>query len=466
MRALLRGDVAGFYLATSRGSKRSARLLIGLLRRIEKHGRYRTRISYCPPLNLLWCFLPDDGSTASRLHRCYGRAVWRERGAWGRAVLLASFLAWPVITLGLSAWATALNGPGIRRRTGKGVVRQILEQLRLAASDAVPPPWYYIFDLHDDAKRRRAGEYLHRYETKGGLFRMLKNPADGQRLSPLQNKAKFAARCRARGVETVPVAMELLDGEIVSAADAAAVLPAADLFVKPADGMGGRGAERWDYQGDAGYADGEGRLLSAAELMRHLRDLSRGRRHIVQPRIVNHPAIRDLGNGVLATARIMTCRNERGEFEVTDAVLRMAIGGNRLVDNFHAGGIAARIDVETGTLGPATDLGVRPELGWRDTHPDSGAPIRGRRLPLWPETLAFVQRAHAAFADRAVVGWDVAITESGPLLVEGNGSPDVDLIQRPSGEPLGNARLGRLLAFNLIQLAGYARVALDSMPGL
>jgi hypothetical protein len=35
------------------------------------------------------------------------------------------------------------------------------------------------------------------------------------------------------------------------------------------------------------------------------------------------------------------------------------------------------------------------------------------------------------------------------LLIEGNKGPDVDLIQRSHGVPLGDARLGELLAFNL-----------------
>src|SRR5205085_1403363 len=123
-------------------------------------------------------------------------------------------------------------------------------------------------------------------------------------------------------------------------------------------------------------------------------------------------------NGALATVRIVTCRNEAGDFEATNAVLRMAQGRNHVVDNFHAGGLAAAVELESGTLGHATDLGVRPTAGWRATHPDSGAAIAGRRLPYWPETLALVMRAHAAFADRILIGWDVAILADGPELVE------------------------------------------------
>ena len=36
-------------------------------------------------------------------------------------------------------------------------------------------------------------------------------------------------------------------------------------------------------------------------------------------------------------------------------------------------------------------------------------------------------RAHAAFADRIVIGWDVGIMPDGPELVEENGGPDLDV---------------------------------------
>ena len=39
--------------------------------------------------------------------------------------------------------------------------------------------------------------------------------------------------------------------------------------------------------------------------------------------------------------------------------------------------------------------------------------------------------------------------EDGPELVEGNGAPDLDIIQRTHRAPIGNARLGELLAFHL-----------------
>ena len=56
-----------------------------------------------------------------------------------------------------------------------------------------------------------------------------------------------------------------------------------------------------------------------------------------------------------------------------------------------------------------------------------------------------------AFSDRVVIGWDIAIMEDRPRLVEGNSGPDIDLIQRPLRTAFADGRLGELLAFHLTQ---------------
>ena len=365
--------------------------------------------------------------------------------------LLAALGLWPPYLLGAMVRATWHNGAAIRQRTGKSIARQMREQVGVAIAHAIPPRWYYTFELFDDGKRHRAGEYLQRGETKRGVYAILKR-TDGVPLSPLTDKVAFAARCHERDLRAVPVTLALEQGTFTPCGAGGVTLPKEDLFVKPNHGKGGRGAERWHYRHAGVYEANDGTTLSEAELVQHLRRLPFTEGLIVQPRRVNHPELAPLSNGALATVRIVTCRNERGGFEATNAVLRMAQGRNHVVDNFHAGGLAARVDLESGALGWATDMGVRPGVGWRETHPDSGAQIAGRTLPYWPETLALVARVHAAFSDRILIGWDVGLMPDGPELVEGNGAPDLDIIQRTHREPVGNARLGELLAFHLGRL--------------
>jgi len=408
------------------------------------------RIHDYAPLNLFRRFLPGDGSAALFIHQSYSREVWRRRGKRIGLDLAIAFFVWPLVTLGSMTRFTWRNGPTIKARTGKGVCRQMFEQLSLALVHAVPSHWYYLFELHDDDKRRRAGEYLHRFETKGGVYTMLKEEIAARApLSPLSDKLLFSLRCYEHNVPAVPVLLALERGMVTYGGGRKPTLPPIDLFVKPTSGKGGRGAERWDYVQAGFYKGSDGTVLTEAELLVRLQTLSFPRGCLVQPRVVNHPLIADLSNGALVTMRIMTCRNERGEFEVTNAVLRMAQGRNTVVDNFHAGGIAAKVDLRSGALGRATDRGVDAITGWCVTHPDTGAQICGRRLPFWREILDLVRHAHTVFSDRIFVGWDVALLQDGPWLVEGNGAPDLDIIQRTHQAPLGNACLGQLLAFHL-----------------
>ncbi len=450
---LVRMDVPRLYEDMNSKAEQRTRavsILLRLFNWVEKHGRYETKIHYSPPLRLLAAWLREPEDAAGRLHRCYVRQVWQDRNLWGRAGLVAALVTvWPVVNFGMIAWFTALNGSVVRSRTGKGVARQMLEQLRLAVAHSVLPPWYYVFELFRDDNRRHASAYLQRFETKGGVFRILKRRQSAAALSPLQDKVQFATQCENLSIPVIRTMLAAANGQLSCLADDRAPLPPMDLFFKPIVGRGGDGAERWDHRGAGIYGGANGRLLTAAQLLEHLKTISLKRPYIVQPRVKNHPEIIDLSNGALSTVRIITCRNETGGFEATNAVFRMAVGENTVVDNFHAGGIAAAVDMETGRLGAATDLGVRADCGWCSSHPTSGAPIDGRLLPCWAATRALAERAHAAFADRMMIGWDIAILDNGPHVVEANGSPDLDIIQRCEGRPIGNQRFGELLAFHV-----------------
>lgn len=406
-------------------------------------------IHHYAPLTLLGRFLPYDGSSSRFIHQSYSRAAWKQRGVRIGLDMLVAVFIWflSILTeIGLSTWR---NGAAIRKRTAKGLLGQMAEQLYLALVHSVFPRWYYVFELYDEDKRKKVSQYLHRFELKGGLYTILKTMPAGRQLSPLTDKVAFAVRCRAHQLPAVPV---ILAGEretITFCSGNALRLPKSDLFIKPNHGKGGRGAERWEWQPSGSYKSANGERLTETELMHHFQQLPFAEGYLVQPCVVNHPFLVNLSNGALATVRVVTCRNEHGEFEVTNAVFRMAQGKNAVVDNFHAGGLAAKVNLQSGELGCATDLGLYATIGWRDTHPETGTPIVGRLLPFWAETLKLVCCAHAAFADRVIIGWDVALLADGPWLIEGNGAPDLDIIQRTHQEPVGNMRLGQLLAFHL-----------------
>jgi hypothetical protein len=68
---------------------------------------------------------------------------------------------------------------------------------------------------------------------------------------------------------------------------------------------------------------------------------------------------------------------------------------------------------------------------------------------MWDGVRDVARKVHLAFPDQVVIGWDVAILPDGPAVVEGNKSPDLDIIQRTHEGPIGNSRLGELLLFHI-----------------
>lgn len=386
--------------------------------------------------------------------RIIGRAhavhYWKVKSAGQLFDIMAAILLWPFGVILSAIWFTGQNGGIVAARTGRSVIAQFCDQIRLAVVAGTLPPWYYVFELYRQGAAAQAQDYLTRGQTKYGAFHMLRKARTSS--SPLKDKGAFAEFCAERHVSAVPVILSAREGALLGSVRRADELPRADLFVKPARSRGGRGAERWDYLGDGIYRQVGGTELSAEHFLERLRHMSLRRPYILQERARNHPDMADLSNGALNTLRILSCLDELGRPEVVGAVLRIATGGNVIVDNVHAGGLAAAVDLKSGRLSAATNMGLCAGHGWIDHHPATGAWIAGRTVPMWDQVLALVRNAHFAFQDWAVIGWDVGVLADGPCMVEGNCGPDVDLIQRPLRAPFGSGRLGALLAFHLQQV--------------
>jgi len=411
----------------------------------------KERIEAISGAAVVWAFLPEDGSPARRLHRIFQREAWRDRDLRAHAVLCLGFLLWAPVMLGMAAYFGVKLGGRVARSNGKGRLHQLAEQLSLAFTRSIPPYWYYLFDFYEDEKRRHALEYLYRFETKNGIYSFLrKYLSSAETTQALWNKAAFATRCREHGVAAIEALATARQGQIerLDGGDPSQ-LPRCDLFLKPLGGAGGRGAEHWSLREDGAWLSHEGKLLGESALIEHLKGLSRETRYVVRRHATNHPDLRELSPDALSTVRVLTCLDEQGAPEILYAVLRMAARSGGVVDNFHAGGIAARVALESGELSPATDMGLNRDTRWWNSHPETGAAIAGRKLPMWGQVLELSRRAHASFADQVVIGWDIAILPDGPALVEGNKSPDLDIIQRTHQAPIGNSRLGELLLFHV-----------------
>jgi hypothetical protein len=385
---------------------------------------------------------------AEYLHSYYARSYWKL--PFGPLKALVAAVVWPLALAAAIIVFTRRNGRAIAQRSGISILRQVIGQVDMAARHAIAPLWYYMFELYLPERKRQAALYLTAHETIGPAYSLLQ-PPDGS--DGMDDKIWFAEHCHETGVKAVPVLMHFAKGERQPLKGGMAQLPEGDLFVKPRSGSGGHRMERWDFIGGGRYRNAHGDVLDRGQLMEKLRRQSLKDDFLVQPRLANHPALDDIANGALATVRLLTCRNEQGRAEAAAAAFRMAIG-NSVVDNFHQGGLATEVNLGTGVIGIASDIGIRPDVGWRDTHPVSGARFAGRTLPHWPEVVALAIKAHEAFPQRVVVGWDVAMLADGAMIIEGNGKPDLDIHQRAERGPAGQSRIAHLLKFNVHKVLG------------
>lgn len=409
------------------------------------------RMLYCPPLPALWCWRPDNGTSADVIHKTYLRGLWQDRSAFGVIGVAVSFLAWPFILAIIIAVFSFIHAGSARRASARGIVGQIIDQIHFAAIHGLLPPWYYIYELYHADRRPLVAQFIHRHEFKGGGIKLMRAYASSKHnrsTRQLSDKLEFYHACVAADIAT-PRVYAVIDHGKITWIGAGRGLPGRDLFAKPVAETGGTGAERWLWQGNGTWLDSDDEHCDATELLEHFRRQSYRYPLLIQQRVINDPILARFNCDALATIRALSIWDENETPEVTDMVFRMPAQSGAIVDNFHAGGIAASVDIETGKLGRGTNLGLLEPGHWIDNHPITGARITGFVVPRAAECLAFARRCHDVFRQFPIIGLDIALSEDGYCLIEGNSTSGIEVIQRASRKPLGNARYGDLFALHL-----------------
>lgn len=265
------------------------------------------------------------------------------------------------------------------------------------------------------------------------------NPVNWTRDCLLANKIDFYLFCLDRGLAT-----PMLHGFFSNGEPNAISLPDAQtVIVKPNDGEGGDGVELVEVPEESCATLDE----FSKWIARHC--VGRPGEWIVQERLHASDELDGLALSALPTMRVTTMLNETGEPEIVTSVLRFPSDPDTRVDNIKSGGLMAHIEPKSGVLG----CGCRGRgVGDFDRHPTTDAPITGRTLQCWDEAVALVTQAHSKhFGQYALIGWDIAPTTKGPMIVEGNGKPCMIVAQRACGKGVGATRYGELIAWHLAE---------------
>ncbi len=341
--------------------------------------------------------------------------AWRRRARHAPRALLDA-----IVGIAFLAWVP-IRARAVQRRFGLDDAWRG-RAIGIARARFADPGDIALFRIGEAAE---LDHYIRRFEDAALNKRI--NPRGWAPGCVLTDKIRFYERCARQGLRHPAVVATIEQGRFRLLTP----VPDRPLLLKPARGEGGRGVRFLDPP--------------AVDAESWLRDACRGLRGpwLVQERIATHGALRDLALNALPTARITTILNEQDEPEVANAVLRIPSDPQAQVDNMKAGGLLCPIDLADGTLGIACK-----GYGGGDysAHPVTGAVITRRALPDWAAAKALVIDAHLrAFADYALIGWDVGFAPEGPILIEGNGKPGVLMPQRAGRRGLGGQRYGELI---------------------
>ena len=385
-------------------------------------------------------FLAVPRSAVERLRAFGSTQVWTQGPTWKRLALGTGMaVGWPLVTFN-----DAVRISVKRAREGRSAFLTSFRTLYRAALERnVPPNVGAIYEWFLELKATELADVLLPLDLR--VLQRL-SLARGADFEDIQNKAKFEHICLTRNIPC-PQTLAIFDRGKSNGEDVLRrwMQP---LFVKALTGNRGVGAELWRRDGSA-FVSSRGEARTIDELI----DWLRSQNCIVQPALQDHAELKSFGTVALSNVRIITAKGPTIRATPIAASISLAVEAGSLTghEGFHCG-VHLDDGTITNTLSPIED---DARLEKRD--------LIGFALPDWSECINLVRSAHdEAFPAFATLGWDVALTNDGPLLLEANLNWGMLGHQRLSG-PLGQTSLAAVID-ELLAQARADRSAGDPPP--
>lgn len=310
------------------------------------------------------------------------------------------------------------------------LLAQLIDVRRWLRQNGLEPGEYYLYDLCRSSLTATDRE---RYISRNQIYLINKtlNPQFAQgvansKLALHQMLTPYGIPMpRLHGVLGNPGGRTSTGEPLRSLADFKAFLgtvPARDLFFKPASGNIGHGirfvkvisSERLEVRGD-----GE---MSSEQFFESLAGSHHGREgvndvYLVEERLIQHSWLDRFTTDCAQTMRVVLYITQTGQFEVLMSILKIGVSG-KFVDNVGTTGLAAPV-FEQGRLGRAGQPrnGVVHRF---DNHPETSARITGEVVPFYDDVIDMAKKAHSLIPQLRSLGWDIAITNDGPVVLEAN----------------------------------------------
>lgn len=183
------------------------------------------------------------------------------------------------------------------------------------------------------------------------------------------------------------------------------------VFVKQVDSCGGKSVERIEISQETNAQELYALLMQNAQ-------------YLVEDALQQHPEMMRMNPSCINTLRITSLVRD-GEVHIMYCLVRIG-DGSQPVDNISRGGMYCPV----GEYGVITAPAFCDAIGGCYTqHPATEVPFVGFAIPFYSEAIAMIAQAALLVPQVRYVGWDVAITPQGPVLVEGNVVPSYDMCQ-------------------------------------
>ncbi len=144
---------------------------------------------------------------------------------------------------------------------------------------------------------------------------------------------------------------------------------------------------------------------------------------IFQEEVQQHEAISRINPFCVNSLRIESFTNKDNVSRVFSGILRLGFRDS-YVDNTSMGGAFVGIDFQKGVLKrlALSDFSNGRARTYAE-HPYSKITFEGYPIPYFDEIMELVIKASQLVPQVKVVGWDIAITPDGPMIIEGNRAP-------------------------------------------
>ncbi|WP_035917134.1 sugar-transfer associated ATP-grasp domain-containing protein [Flavimarina sp. Hel_I_48] len=185
-------------------------------------------------------------------------------------------------------------------------------------------------------------------------------------------------------------------------------------------------------------------LLTLQNLEESIRNQNFYLRSFVHQEIAKqHPAISEIYPHSINTIRFISHIDQEGKSHIISAFMRFGRGGN-IVDNASGGGMYVAVDMEKGMLKEDAHQSMKAGGNLYFQHPDTNFIFKDFKIPYFQEACAMVFDALSYIPD-GFTGWDIAITPTGPLLIEGNENPGMQTADIAYGGLLKNPVMRRIM---------------------